>query len=30
MKILAPLYIGKELPTYFVIFRTNRLKNKNE
>lgn len=25
MKILAPLYIGKHLPTYFAIWRTNRL-----
>lgn len=25
MKILAPLYIGKHLPTYFAIFKTNRL-----
>lgn len=25
MKILAPLYIGKHLPTYFAIFRTSRM-----
>lgn len=25
MKILAPLYIGKHLPTYFAIFRTDRV-----
>jgi hypothetical protein len=25
MKILAPLYIGKHLPTYFAIFKTDRL-----
>jgi len=28
MKILAPLHIGKNLPTYFAIFRTDNLINK--
>ncbi|WQJ53594.1 MAG: hypothetical protein [Wendovervirus sonii] len=27
MRILAPLYIGKELPDYFIIFRTDHLNN---
>ena len=27
MKILAPLYIGKDVPEYFCIFRTDRLIN---
>ena len=27
MKILAPLYIGKHLPDYFIIFRTDLLRN---
>ncbi len=27
MHILAPLYIGKHLPTYFVVFRTDKLIN---
>lgn len=29
MKLLAPLYIGKHLPTYFAIFRTPRLFTEN-
>lgn len=30
MKILAPLYIGKHLPTYFAIFKTDRLATTDE
>ena len=29
MKILAPLYIGKNLPDYFIIFKTDRLISTN-
>jgi len=29
MKILAPLYIGKHLPTFFAIFKTDRLITKD-
>lgn len=30
MRILAPLYIGKHLPTYFAIFKSDRLKTTDE